>query len=190
MVRAGGGSGRRRAARLNEIEGGGSRVARAGVPARARLLTMGRLPPRGLASAVGNVTSVAGAAVEGLLRLGGGNIVDFASGCGLASERVPVSIVVGDVDAVGRLALELMSDGLDKPIDALPTLWESDFDHSLGGGPGLVVKVEGDLLSKNVTGITKLLSRGLVNRVGVHAVMAVASVNIESTERRSDSGAE
>lgn len=72
-----------------------------------------------------------------------------------------MGIVVSDVDAVGWLALKLMSDGPDKSVDALPSFWESDFDHALRSSPGLVVKVEGDLLGKNMANIAQLLGWGL-----------------------------
>lgn len=116
--------------------------------------------------------------------------MDLAGGSGLTSEGGTVSIMVGDVDAVGCLALKLMGDGSDQSVDALPSLWESDLDHALGGGPGLVVKVESDLLSKSMAIITKLLGWGPGYCVGVGTVVAVTGVNMESTERRSDSSTE
>lgn len=137
-----------------------------------------------------NVASVSRTPVERLLGPGSRNVVDLASGSGLTSEGGTVSIVVGDVDEVGGFALELMSDGPDKPVDALPTLWECDFDHALGSSPGLAVKVEGDFLGKSMAGIAQLLSWGQGDRVGVRTVVAVASMDVESTERRSDPSTE
>lgn len=116
--------------------------------------------------------------------------MDLAGGSGLTSEGRTVSIMVSDVDAVGCLALKLMSDGSDKSVDALPSFWESDFDHALGSSPGLVVKVESDLLGKNVAIITKLLGWRPGYCIGVGTVVAVTGVNMESTERRSDSSTE
>lgn len=116
--------------------------------------------------------------------------MDLASGSGLTSEGRTVGIVVSDVDEVGGLALKLMSDGPDKPVDALPALWESDFNHALGSSPGLAVKVEGDFLGKSMAGIAQLLGWRQRDRVRVCTVVAVAGMDVESTERRSDPSTE
>lgn len=86
--------------------------------------------------------------------------MDLAGGSSLTSEGGTVGIVVGDVDAVGCLALKLMGNGSDQSIDALPSLWECDFDHALRSSSGLVVKVESNLLGQNMALITKLLGWG------------------------------
>lgn len=137
-----------------------------------------------------NVASVSRTAVEGLLGPGSGDVVDLASGSGLTSEGRTVSIVVSDVDEVGGLALKLMGDGPDKPVDTLPAFRESDFDHALGSSPSLAVKVEGDFLGKSMASIAQLLGWGQRDRVGVRTVVAVAGMDVESTERRSDPSTE
>lgn len=116
--------------------------------------------------------------------------MDLAGGSSLTSECGTVGVVVSDVDAVGCLSLKLMGNGSDKPIDALPSLWECNFDHALRSSSGLVVKVESNLLGKNMALITKLLGWGPGYRVGVDTVVAVTGVNMESTKRRSNASTE
>lgn len=88
-----------------------------------------------------------------------------------------------DIDTVGWFTLELMSEGPDEAVHGLPTLGESNFNLPSRSGPGLIVKVHGDLLGKLVADITELPGWGLVDGVGVLAMITPTGMDIETTKR-------